>query len=322
MIGGQTVLWREFPLTKEQSFRTIQSAVRAVQCYAMASLGQSEVNAVTIHSRDAAEFAEGPGRDLGIRIIAVEEDLLDETTFSYGLALAAKSGEQTPFDLFRSLRSSPTILSIFPWKRAALVATAACVMLGIMWSRAAGIDGEYRSLKRQNAERKWAHNKRTSGIKAERKLLEAEVTAVSRFVSTRVLWSNYLRDVPTRVPSNAGLSNFEGFCELKEESKKEEGRRAKRSLSLRGMTRFPRGLAAPEEIDAFLESLRNVDLLKKDFPQVKLAEIKWRREGASEVAMFTVMALPNKEKSSDGTGGEGEEGTKERAVKQRGRGNR
>jgi hypothetical protein len=68
----------------------------------------------------------------------------------------------------------------------------------------------------------------------------------------------------------------QGFCELKESGQKDEGRRAKKSLSLRAMTRFPRGLAAPGEIDAFLESLRNVSLLKKDFPQVKLRGMESR----------------------------------------------
>jgi hypothetical protein len=40
-------------------------------------------------------------------------------------------------------------------------------------------------------------------------------------------------------------------------------------------------------------------LLKRDFPKVQLAEIKWRREGESEIAMFTVVAMPKK-KSAGG----------------------
>jgi hypothetical protein len=68
---------------------------------------------------------------------------------------------------------------------------------------------------------------------------------------------------------------------------------------MRGVTKFDAGVVAPQEIEAFLESLRNVELLKRDFPKVQLAEIKWRREGESEIAMFTVVALPKK-KSAGG----------------------
>ena len=69
---------------------------------------------------------------------------------------------------------------------------------------------------------------------------------------------------------------------------------------MRGVTKFNAGVVAPQEIEAFLESLRNVELLRRDFPQVQIAEIKWRREGESEIAMFTVVALPKKKSTGGG----------------------
>ena len=117
-------------------------------------------------------------------------------------------------------------------------------------------------------------------------VVEGEVQAVSKFISTHIIWSDYLNDLPTRLPENACLSNIWAVSEMKETNKKKQGRKAKKSLTMRGVTKFADGVAAPEEIEAFLESLRNVDLLRRDFPQVKLAEIKWRREGNSEIAMF------------------------------------
>jgi hypothetical protein len=295
-LADHVVLWRGFAPTKDNPIQAAKSAVRALRCYAQASLYQSDVDGVIVHNPTGASWVGQLNEDMGIPTVASDEGEFDDARFSYGLTLAARSDEQTPFDLFRTLRSTPSILSNFPWKRAGVVATAAAIMLFVMWNKAAAIDQRYSNLRRQSAERKWATGKKTSEIKTERKLLMSEVDAVSKFLSTRVLWSNYLRDLPTRVPSNAGLWNLAGFCELKETSKKETERRTKKSLTLRGMTRFEKGRAAPEEIDAFLESLRNADLLKKDFPQVTLAEIKWRREGSSEMAIFTVVALPNKEK--------------------------
>lgn len=119
-----------------------------------------------------------------------------------------------------------------------------------------------------------------------------------RFLSTRVIWTDYLHNLPTRLPPNACLSNVWATCEMKSMGRKKIKRKTSQSLTLRGVTRFVNRGAAPKEIDTFLESLRSVELLQRDFPLVQLAEIKWRREGESEVALFTIIALPKSGKGS------------------------
>jgi Tfp pilus assembly protein PilN len=193
-------------------------------------------------------------------------------------------------------------MAMFPWKRAIAVAVAVACMGFMMWQKLTGLNNQYNSFKRQNAEFKWSKGQRTGEISKERKQLLTEVEAISTFLSTRIIWTDYLRDLPTRLPLNACLTNIWGVSEMKEMNKKKQGRKEKRSLTLRGITKFAEGVAAPLEIETFLDSLRNVDLLRRDFPQVQLAEIKWRREGDSEIAMFTVVALPKKK-----TGGGDEE---------------
>jgi len=59
-----------------------------------------------------------------------------------------------------------------------------------------------------------------------------------------------------------------------------------------GMVRFSDRGGAPKEIDAFLESLRGAELLKRTFPIVNLAEIKWRKDAAADIALFTIIATP------------------------------
>ena len=63
------------------------------------------------------------------------------------------------------------------------------------------------------------------------------------------------------------------------------------------MARFTDRGSAPKEIDAFLESLRGANLLKRMFPVVNLAEIKWRKDATADIAVFTIIATP-KEKSA------------------------
>jgi Tfp pilus assembly protein PilN len=176
---------------------------------------------------------------------------------------------------------------------AAGMVLAAAGMGLFLWSVLADLDADYENVARQTAAFKWARNLRTEKIAAEKKLLATEVAAVQGFLGTRVIWGDYLRDLPTRLPPNSCLMTLDGQYEMKVAATKKGGgqTRVNRSLTIRGMARFTdRG--APREIDSFLDSLRGVDLLKRDFPLVNLAEIKWRKEGAGDIAMFTIVAMP------------------------------
>jgi Tfp pilus assembly protein PilN len=168
------------------------------------------------------------------------------------------------------------------------------------------LDGECESLRQQNAGYAWAQTLETDAIERERKSLAGEVSAVQGFLGTRVIWSNYLRDLPTRLPTNACLQSLTGSYEMKITGKNET-QRVNRSLTICGMARFTDRGSAPKEIDAFLESLRKADLLKQAFPVVRLAEIKWRKDAGADTALFTVIASPAEKASKKEKGKEKEE---------------
>jgi Tfp pilus assembly protein PilN len=306
VIDGRIVLWREFAYSTEQRLKIVKSAIQTVWAYAATSLSNLAVDGIILEGYKAEELAKGITDDLGIEVVITEGEGFTDAQCSYGLALSTKkNSEQTGLDLFRTLRKAPSIWAMFPLKRAIVVTIAAVCMGFMMWQKIEELNDKYKNFKRQNASYEWSHGKRTGEISKERKQLLAEVQAVTKFLSTRVIWSDYLSDLPTRLPTNACLSNIWAVCELKEMNKKKQGRKVKQSLTMRGVTKFDEGVAAPQEIDAFLESLRNVELLRRDFPQVQLAEIKWRREGSSEIAMFTIVAMP-KEKTGGKDEGEDE----------------
>lgn len=293
MIEGRTVLWREFAYTAEQRLKILISAARTLMAYATTSLSNPTIDGIILQGDNADELAKKITEEAGFQTATVQAEGFTDTLCSYGLALSAKKNDDhTGLDLFRTLRDAPTILDMFPWKHAVAVVIMVLCMGFMMWQKSADLIGKYNVLVKQNESYEWTDGMRTGEISNERKLLLSEVQAVSKFISTRIIWSDYLSDLPTRLPTNACLSNIWAVNELKEMSKKKQGRRVKKSLTMRGVTKFGSGVVAPQEIESFLESLRNVDLLERDFPQIQLAEIKWRREGESEIAMFTVIALP------------------------------
>jgi Tfp pilus assembly protein PilN len=184
----------------------------------------------------------------------------------------------------------------------------------MMWQKASKLASTYNNLKQRDSAYKWAQGKGKREIAKELKTLLSETEAVEKFLSTRIIWSDYLRDLPTRLPANVSLSNFVASCEFQETAEKDSGIRRKinKSLSLRGMNFFNEGQASPEEIEGFLESLKKIDLLKRDFPKVQLTEIKWRKEGKGEAAIFTVLASPEKAvKNKDKKDAKGEKGAKD-----------
>jgi Tfp pilus assembly protein PilN len=300
-IEGRTLLWRGFAFADEPPLTKIISAIRTILAHTSISFKNPLVEVIILQGSKAGEYVKEISENLGMEVITEDAESLTDNRYSYGLALsAAGNNEQAGLDMFRNLREASGIMDMFPWKRVAAVVMAIACLGFVMLDKLNGLNQQYNNLKRQNAEYKWSKGKKTSEISKQQKQLLTEVEAVNEFLSSRIIWSDYLKDLPTRVPENACLSNIWGISEMKEVSKKEETRKVKKSLTIRGVTKFAEGVAAPQEIESFLESLRNVDLLKRDFPLVQLAEIKWRKEGTSEIAMFTVVAMPKKKSGGGG----------------------
>ncbi len=297
VIQGQPVLWRRFALPGGPEARSIASAVRSLQVYALQKLGVSRIDGLAIQGQMAKALADEISGYLSLDATAISDQSLNADVYSLGLALSARKSEAKSMDMFRALKPPPSLREIFPKKLAAFLLFVIGAMGMMLWDKSQALDQQIQMVKRQNVSTKWARKMEMGKIEQERKILSGEVSAIERFLSTRIIWSDYLRDLPSRLPPNAYLSSVWGFSEFKGTSKKSRQVRSNRSLTMRGVTQFADRESAPVEIDAFIDSLRNVEILRRDFPLVTLAEIKWRREAGKETALFTIIALPKKKKA-------------------------
>jgi len=274
--------------------------VRSLQVYALQKLGVSRIDGLAIQGQMAKALADEISEFLSLDITAISDQSLNADVYSLGLALSARKSEAKSMDMFQALKPPPSLGKIFPRKLAAFVLLLIGAMGFLLWDKSQCLDQECQMVKRQNASIKWAHELGMGKIEKERKVLSGEVSAVERFLSTRIIWSDYLRDLPSRLPPNAYLSSVWGFSEFKGTSKKSHQRRSNRSLTMRGVTQFSDRESAPVEIDAFIDSLRNVEILRRDFPLVTLAEIKWRRDGGKDTALCTDVLQRIKKKGPKG----------------------
>jgi len=303
VADGRPIFWRRFALPAAQEIPSIISAVRHLEIFAQQSLGIREIAGVILQGDVTAELADRFRDESGQETIATPHAPLDEKTYSLAMAQTARKVKPDSLDLFRTLRPPPTLREMFPARLAGALATGVALMALVLWDTSSDLEAEYRSLCGQCASHKWAAKEKTRALNKERKALMEEAGAVQKFLATRVVWSDYLRDLPTRLPTNACLTHTNGAFEMQDMSASKQKKKSHRSLTLRGMAQFSDRGSAPREIDAFLDSLRNVELLKRDFPQVSLAEIKWRKDVGGDSAIFTIVAMP-KEKAVHQAGGD------------------
>jgi hypothetical protein len=294
VVADQPVLWRRFAPDAGSPARSITSAIRALLIYARRSFDIRQIQGVFLQGPVSDELAAQVTDETGLTVAAARSEGPTDEQYSLALALSAKGGKNGTLDLMRGLRPPPSIREIFPWKLGGLILFLGGCMAFLLWNRSASLASQCEAIERQNLSHAWARSLETRAINDQRGILSAEVGAVRKFLSTRIIWSDYLRDLPTRLPTNACLTNVDASCELAEASNKKQNRRASESMTLRGMARFRDRAEAPKEIDTLLESLRDMEMLKRDFPSVQLAEIRWRKEGRSEIAIFTILALPGK----------------------------
>jgi len=294
-LDGRPVLWRRFTLDRLRPAFSITSAVRTLQIHARRSFDIRSLCGILIQGAADDELAGQVEDETGVSTQAAGGDGPSDPQYGLALALSAKNGKEQSLDLMRGLRPPPSIRETFPWKLAALVLFLGGCLTVLLWNESTALASQCEYLDQQTALHEWAAGMTTRDISRQRSTLVTEVNAVRRFLTTRILWSNYLRDLPTRMPPNACLSSIFACSEMEDTSKKKQKQKAKKSMTLRGMARFADRGRAPKEIDSFLESLRGMERLTHDFPLVQLAEIKWRKEGKSEIAMFTVLALPKKQ---------------------------
>ena len=301
---GRTVLCRPFPVAAGRAPAAVTSAVRSLLAHARTALHIREVGGLVLQGQVDETLAQQVQEQTGLETIHAGDEGPTEAVLAAALALSARRGPEDALDLLARLRPPPSIRQIFPRRLAACLLLTCALMGALLWDRWMNLQRDADIVARQNASRAWAQPLDFSRIADQRKALTAEVSAVHRFLSTRVRWSDYLRDLPTRLPPNACLSHVWGFCELGETGGKNKVKAAK-SLTLRCLSRFGDRYSAPREIDTFLDSLAQVELLQRDFPLVKLADVKWARgaEGDSEMAHFTIIALPREKDRGERKGG-------------------
>jgi hypothetical protein len=294
------VVWRQFNLPRGDEASAIVSAARALSTVGGHCGIDSNLGAVMVHGRADLQRLVDLGwieKTTGTAVQWFDDPALEGPDIAQGVACGALREREPGFDLSQSLKPRVSLWALFPLREASLQ-MALLVLLGLfLFFRSKDLERAHAEIVTQNATNSVALLPVAELNKEKSELLQ-KVTAVHKFLDTRVSWTSYARDLTERLPDNVFLTSFQGDCELPSSSKKGRTVKPKKGLVLRGAVSIPHDGLIPYEIDRLLATLREHEMLKRDFPEIELADLKQfkRAADANAQAIFTVVCLPKSRK--------------------------
>jgi hypothetical protein len=299
VCGPQALLWRSIELTgdAEASADVIVSLVRTFESYASQQLGATTIDAVLLGGPGSKELGPELAADLGEKFSVVDGPGPTAAAVARGLALGGLERDKPAPDLARPLAPPPQLWDLVPRGEVALLGAVVICMGLWLWSV-----GTIAQNKAVRAEEENAHNALLQvddgKLKDEKKVLSAQVAAVTTFLNKRVLWTEYLNQLSNRIPPGVKFVTFQGDDELVIPGKGDK--KAKKGLLLNFSATVPRDLSAPPEVDELLEGIRSAPAVLRDFPDVKLSTLRinksndphGRKQVLGDPATFTVTCLP------------------------------
>jgi hypothetical protein len=293
--------WWKFALPPGGERGAILCAARTLQTLAKYCGIETPLKTAIVHGRPDLHGMlgeEGFVAEIGVRVACCSGPELDGPAMAFGLALGCMKPEAKALDLSRTLKPRVSIRQIFPWGEMFLQAGLIFCTGLLLAVRSMGLNDASLATRIENQGHPCLATPRAE-LERQRNELHQKVEAIEKFLETRILWSNYTHDIPAQLPPNARINVMQGFAEMESVGKRNESvAKSKRSLLIQATAPLSSAGAVPHEVDALLDALRNLPLLKHDFPTVELADIRrYRLAGMTPTANFTVICTTGADKS-------------------------
>ncbi|CAN5816235.1 hypothetical protein BH23PLA1_BH23PLA1_00980 [soil metagenome] len=286
--------WRVFELPEAMPEDAILSAVRQLLHSSPRYGAILTPDHMIVHGRiDLAMILKGPDwLRLPLKVAWLDGPGLDPEAVARGLAMGFDDGIET-FNLARSLRKRRSALSLFPFGQVLLQAGLLAGATLFLQIHLAGLENKCSTILHDRSRHEWTEGQSLQDLKAEDKKLTDQSKAVLNYLDSRILWSDCLRDIASRLPENVQLTALRGFAEYSEPKGKRPAP-TKRQLILDMQAPIPDGVV-PREIDGLIESLRAGPALGKALPSIEMGPVRWEasvRNQAIPTASFTVACRP------------------------------
>jgi hypothetical protein len=289
------LLWRHTRLPRGDESSAILAAVRSLGSIGSQSGLESQLELVVIHGRSDLRRLldmDWVHEQIAGKLEWLDGPALDGSQIAAGLAEGCLE-DLGGFNLARQYHTERTLWQNFPWSEAAIHVGLIFVMTLFLAYRLLLVKDELTSATMRNAQNAIA-SLSTIELQKEKKELKAQVSAVEEFVGSRIVWTNYERELAKALPRDVFVTSLRGASEFSSKSKSKT--KAQKQLVLKCAVAIPQDGLIPHEVDRLLNALRQNPLLQADFPVIELAELKQYKRDDETLAMFTVLGLPKGKK--------------------------
>jgi len=298
--NGSLVAARMFGMPEEGDSSAIWLAVMSLVTHAHEELGLPAIDAVLLH---AGENAESLARDCAagyhIPTHVAPRVSTDPESVSFALAFAGTQPQSVAADLFADLRPPPGLRQAFPVKAAAVVLA---VIAGAGWMllhEAGKLEDENDKLAQLT--QKYAQKAKVNPKELVKvhEALSGEFGIASSFITSRVFWSDVLRELPTVVPSTGTIVDLDGRDAVKFPStskKKKKSEVATTSVSRQFMLSIEVPLdkadTSPPEVAELTGALATSPYFLRQFPRITGSNVRLLPAIKGLAARITVMCFP------------------------------
>ncbi len=296
--GLLPMAWQVLPLDSVNILKTLTSPIKQMMIMSRWKLRTPGVKKIVLQGRQVPEETINQLSDqLNVIVQPIPGPCYDGNLTAFGLALAALRPDDQAVNLAKPVQRPVHLSTIFPRMETAAALLAVCLVLTSLGSQASSLNRKVKSLKRQNAQASWAIGKKPSILEKVNEKLLMQALPLQEYVTDNVPWASFFEGLSKLLPPNAQMVQVQAEDQIwrKTSSSKDLG---ERFMILRFSAEFNEGGKMPRQIDDYLHQLREHPAFEKNFQNVRLSALNWRKDFGKELAYATVMCTPKRLKMS------------------------
>jgi hypothetical protein len=296
LVSGRTpLIWRKFWLTRGDEGSGLLSIARSMEPVGKYCGVDARLEMVIIHGRPdlhpllSRDWLED---QIGTAVKWVDRPGFSPEEIAYGTAIEEPSRRALDFNFVRTSSPVPKIRQVIPWGQLVLHILLLAWVGSLHCSRLMDLRSSLNVQERYNASHPELGSHTDAQLNSEKKELQTRLAAVRKFSDSRIAWHPAMRTVAECLSENLYLTSWQGWNELERPGK--NAAKPKRSLILQGSALLADDGTAAQQIEVFVDSLREMTYLRRELPIVAMENI----QGSSDmderpISNFTVTFAPN-----------------------------
>ena len=294
---GALVAARLFGMPDEGNSSAVWLAVMSLVTHAHEELGLPAIDGVVLHTGETGA-ALAKDCEAGYRLPTQVAPRLstDPESASFALACLGTLPRPGATDLFADLRPPPGLRQSFPMKAAGLLLFAIAAAGGLLLHETGQVEAENAKLGKLT--QKYAQKAKVNPKELVKvhQALSAEHGIASAFITSRVFWSDVLREVPSVVPPTGAIIDLDGRDIVKFPVAKKKSDAAapgvSRQLLLSIEVPLDEADTSPPEVAQLTAALGTSPYFSKEFPRITGSNVRLLPAIKGLAARIMVMCFP------------------------------